>query len=329
MGCFEDSLLRKKVTDFINRPTPLLPTGCRRSRRYNWIRGENKFGFRRKISYICTKDHLQPLKDPSPATGRGLGLFSICEPDRELGCYRSGRLLVGDKLVVELDVGLIDIRDEPQEAYAESEDTEERPADEAEIEHEELPLVATHHHTAFVDAALGVPVGVVESEVGAHGIGICFDDAGDDQEERPQDDIDGREEAEEDRAPVVLEPKEDGGDDVDVSIAVETQGHLLKSVSKRPTEEDSDGYTYEAQRNSSNKKSQFHSFAHTRETTDLGKAATYGGRRLGNYGNSLVNYNGKNHHAPMSIERLASRKTEFVTCFHNYICINVIVVGGF
>lgn len=71
----------------------------------------------------------------------------------------------------------------------ESQDCEQEPADEAEIEAEELPLFSVHELAAFRDRFICGKVRIVEDNIVGHRIGVAFNDAGDEEEQRPKESI--------------------------------------------------------------------------------------------------------------------------------------------
>ena len=73
---------------------------------------------------------------------------------------------------------------------AEGQGGQQDPADEAEVQHEGVPLVALHHPTGQGDGLGAGKLRVLLQDVGHHAIGIGLDDAGDDEQQRPQDEID-------------------------------------------------------------------------------------------------------------------------------------------
>ena len=110
---------------------------------------------------------------------------------------------------VELRVCCLHIRRDPKRADAEAQGTHDDPAEEAQIQHELFPLVAVHQLAALIDAGLPAVVGVVELDIIGHGIGIHLDDAGDDEQQRPQESKERRHEADEERpAEIILEAAE-------------------------------------------------------------------------------------------------------------------------
>lgn len=73
---------------------------------------------------------------------------------------------------------------------AEGQGGKQNPADEAEIEAEELPLFPVHELAAFCDRFICRKIRIVEDNIIGHRIGIAFDDSGDEKEQRPKENID-------------------------------------------------------------------------------------------------------------------------------------------
>lgn len=88
---------------------------------------------------------------------------------------------------VEFGMSCLIVRQYPQSADTEAESAEKEPADEAETEAEELPFFAFHKVFAGSDAFKRGILGMVELYVVCHAVRIALDDAGDDEEQAPEE----------------------------------------------------------------------------------------------------------------------------------------------
>ena len=142
--------------------------------------------------------------------------------------------LLATQLLVELSRGDAHHWREPEQAYAAGEDREQNPTDEAEVELEELPLVAAHHDAALVDATVGHPLGMVEGDEEAHAIGVEPHDSGHHEQQRPEKDVAVVEEGEDDGTAQILEAFEERVEDIDIAVSGIEEEHLLVAVTDWP-----------------------------------------------------------------------------------------------
>lgn len=75
---------------------------------------------------------------------------------------------------------------DPKGQDAQSENTEEQPADKAEMQAEQAPFVALHQLHRIFARGVCAHLRVVRKDKPAHRIGICFDDAWYDKQQGPQ-----------------------------------------------------------------------------------------------------------------------------------------------
>ena len=75
----------------------------------------------------------------------------------------------------------------PQQADAHGDAAQQYPADKAQVKQKQFPLVALHQLLAALQAVVLRHFGVVVHQVGRQCIRICLDNAGDNQQQRPQE----------------------------------------------------------------------------------------------------------------------------------------------
>ena len=81
---------------------------------------------------------------------------------------------------------------QPQIADTGRQRAQKRPADETELEAEQPPFVAAHELLRGFDGRHRAHAGVLIENVGRHCVAVGCDDAGDDEQQRPERDEDGR-----------------------------------------------------------------------------------------------------------------------------------------
>ena len=86
-------------------------------------------------------------------------------------------LIVSAILIIISAIGLISL----------GKNTKNNPADKGKAQHKQVHLVAVCHLLGFIDALQGGFTLVLCQNVGGHGIGIAFDNAGDHKQQRPQE----------------------------------------------------------------------------------------------------------------------------------------------
>ena len=94
------------------------------------------------------------------------------------------RLVFGRAVQCFIEVGgcRLHIGGQPKESDSKGEYTENSPADEAEVEAEQLELVSVHHTAAFVDALSPSVLGVVVLDVEGHRIRVTLNYAENNEE---------------------------------------------------------------------------------------------------------------------------------------------------
>ena len=91
------------------------------------------------------------------------------------------------EIVVEFCSCCVMVRFNVNKKDAGSKDGKNVPTDEAEIEKEEIQLVAVHHLAAFGDRVIAAEIGVVDEDVICHRVGIALDDTGNQKEQAPKE----------------------------------------------------------------------------------------------------------------------------------------------
>ena len=119
---------------------------------------------------------------------------------RRAGSSGDGHGFARERHVVK-HVGRVDIGDRPdRHGVADIGDRgEDRPAEKAQIQDKALPLVAGHHLLADADAVRHGHVRVIEQQELGHAIAVKGDDAGDDEQQRPQEDEQSLEQGQQDQ----------------------------------------------------------------------------------------------------------------------------------
>lgn len=97
------------------------------------------------------------------------------------------------QILIEMSTGCAPIRYEPQQADTEGENAQQQPAEEAEIEHKQLPFVTVHEPYALSNSLVASHLPVVFVDIVGHGISIRFDESGNDQQQRPEEGVDADE----------------------------------------------------------------------------------------------------------------------------------------
>ena len=70
---------------------------------------------------------------------------------------------------------------------AKGEGTEDMPAQEGQLQHKGVPLLPLHHLLTQADGIHGIHIRIIRQDVRHHQIGIAFDNAGDQQQQAPQE----------------------------------------------------------------------------------------------------------------------------------------------
>ena len=94
--------------------------------------------------------------------------------------------LVLRNFFIEVCMGSRHVGSHPKRSNAETENTDDDPADEAEVKKEKSHFIAIHHFAAFVNALLPCVCGIVVLDVESHGIAVCFDDSGNHEQQGPK-----------------------------------------------------------------------------------------------------------------------------------------------
>ena len=123
----------------------------------------------------------------------------------------AGRPCIALQVFVEDGEARLEVRDDPDEPDPQGEDPQQEPPDEPAPQAEELPLPALHELPAPRDGGQPLHAGVVRQDEERHGVAQGGDDAGDDQEECPQDDEDGAQQVGDEGVGEPAEPVEELG----------------------------------------------------------------------------------------------------------------------
>ena len=94
------------------------------------------------------------------------------------------------QVLVEMGVSRIVVRQQEKESDTQCEDRQDKPANHAEVKQEELHLVALHQSHTLADSFLAAHLGVVFQDKFRHGVGILFDEARNDEQQCPEQDVD-------------------------------------------------------------------------------------------------------------------------------------------
>ena len=120
---------------------------------------------------------------------QSLVIIALGRKNRNYSKQNSSSSCFSLQFLIKLHLRHFHPRRNPKQANAEGEDSQKNPADETEVEHEKIHLVALHQGFAASEALAGAEFWVVFGNVGRHAEGVGLDDARNDKQKAPKQDI--------------------------------------------------------------------------------------------------------------------------------------------
>ena len=116
--------------------------------------------------------------------------------------------VLGLHVLIKVGLGRLHIGPQPEEADTQRQDAKQEPADKRQVQIEQVELVPPHHRHAALYGPVELQFGTIAHHIRRHGVGIRLDEAGHDEQQRPEERVDAHQQGRAENAGVVAKAHE-------------------------------------------------------------------------------------------------------------------------